>query len=427
MRWFRIILLGVTLTLCLPFRLFALPEKDTLVIQFRLDSTSVDLSYADNAANWQQFVDRFNNEFAGRSSEAVQFDIYAGASPEGSRNHNLRLGQKRGDAIAALVRKQLGERAGTIEVHNLGPRWDDLYDRVAASDEPWRDEVLKILHTDYKADPRYADPREMHLRSLQDGTVWPVLMKEYLAPLRGGSGTVVVSWQPRDTVFIRDTVVMQQAPREKDTIVIIHENYITPGRVKKVPQPADQTPAWAIKTNLALWGVVAPNVQVELPLGRSNRWSIEFEYFQPWFIWNRNSQASQCVNLGVEGRYWLGKRQYHRYLDGWHIGLALAGGYYDWEWFPSDGYQGEYINTYFNIGYQLRFGEHWAVDFGIGLGAMGTQYRHYYGGSVYPEGREEEWDQHLIWHDTGYFLWPGPCHANISIVYLFNFKDKQRR
>ena len=426
MRRFRNILLGVTLTLLLPFRLVAQPEKDTLVIQFRLDSTSVDLSYADNAANWQQFVDRFNSEFSGRSSETIQFDIYAGASPEGSRNRNMRLGQQRGDAIAALVRKQLGKRAGTIEVHNLGPRWDDLYDRVAASDEPWRDEVLKILRTDYNADPRYIDPREMHLRSLQDGTVWPVLLKEYLAPLRGGSGTVVVSWQPRDTVFIRDTVF---APREKDTIVIIHENYVTavPVVVKKERVPADQTPAWAVKTNLALWGVVAPNVQVELPLGRSNRWSIEFEYFQPWFIWNRNSQASQCVNLGVEGRYWLGKRQYHRYLDGWHIGLALAGGYYDWEWFPSDGYQGEYINTYFNIGYQLRFGEHWAVDFGIGLGAMGTQYRHYYGGSVYPEGREEEWDQHLIWHDTGYFLWPGPCHANISIVYLFNFKDKQRR
>jgi len=450
-RLFRNILLGLILTLFLPFRLVAQPEKDamvsfsdTLVVQFRLDSTSVDLSYADNAANWQQFVNRFNNEFAGRSSEAIQFDIYAGASPEGSYNHNMRLGQARGDAIAALLREQLGERAGTIEVHNLGPRWDDLYDMVAASNEPWRDEVLKIIRTDYNADPRYLDPREMHLRGLQKGAVWKALMSRYLAPLRSGgsgvgsAGTIVISYHPeRDTIYIRDTVVVKQtvvvgtvpAPHEKDTVVIIHENYVTavPVVVKKERQPADQTPAWAVKTNLALWGVVAPNVQVELPLGRNNRWSIEFEYFHPWFIWNRNAQASQFFNLGVEGRLWLGNRQYHRCLDGWHIGLALAGGYYDWEWMKSEGYQGEYLNTYFNLGYQLRFGEHWAVDFGIGLGAMGTKYRHYYGGSVYPEGREEEWDQHLIWHDTGYFIWPGPCHANISIVYLFNFKDKQRR
>jgi len=191
-----------------------------------------------------------------------------------------------------------------------------------------------------------------------------------------------------------------------------------------VRQPADQTPAWALKTNLALWGVVAPNLEVELPLGNNNRWSLECEVFAPWWIWANNAHASQFLNLGVEGRLWLGNRQYHRWLDGWHLGLAVAGGYYDWEWKKNEGYQGEYINTYFNIGWQHRIGEHFALDLGVGVGAMGTQYRHYYGGSVYPEGREEAWDQHLIWHDNGYFIWPGPCHANISLVYVFPYKTR---
>ncbi|MBR3292688.1 MAG: DUF3575 domain-containing protein [Bacteroidales bacterium] len=410
-------------------------SADSLFIRFQLDSTSIDMSYDGNAARWEQFETNFRQQYAGRNSVGIQVDIFAGASPEGSRNHNMALGQGRAESIAALLRERLGDRVGTIDIHNLGPRWDDLYDMVAASNEPWRDEVLNIIKADVKADPQWLDPREMRLRGLHGGKVWKVLLTNYLAPLRSGGGsggTAVVSWHPeRDTIVIRDTVVIREepAPREKDTIVIIHENFVAGVPVvvntRKERQLADQTKSWALKTNFLLWGVVAPNIEAEIPLGDNNRWSLEFEAFTPWFIWNRNAQASQFINLGVEGRYWLGDRKYHRWLDGWHIGVALAGGYYDWEWMKSDGYQGEYLNAYFNVGWQHRFGEHWAIDLGIGIGAMGTQYRHYYGGSVYPEGREEEWDQHLIWHDTGYFLWPGPCHVNISLVYLFNFKDKK--
>ena len=342
----------------------------------------------------------------------------------------MELGQARAEAIAAHLRKRLGNKAGTINLHNLGPRWDDLYDLVAASDEPWRDEVLRIIRADVEADPQHLDPREMRLRRLHDGTVWPELMEKYLAPLRsGGSGAVVVSWHPeRDTLVIRDTVVIEKR------VVIVHENYYKPDTTSvvsapRVRQKADQTKAWAIKTNLLLLGAAAPNLEVEIPLGKRNRWSLEFEAFAPWFIWNNNAQASQAVDLGLEFRLWLGNREYHRWLDGWHLGLALAGAYYDWEWKPSDGYQGEYANAYFNIGWQHRFGRkgNWAIDLGVGIGAMGTQYRHYLGSSVYPEGRKEEWDQHLIWHDTGYYIWPGPCHANFSIVYVINYKDKNRR
>lgn len=416
------------------FTVHAQDTQDTLFIRFMLDSISIDLSYEDNAARLQQFEEYFKLKYGKRNLAGIQIDIYAGASPEGSRNHNMYLGQGRCQSIADILYERLGQTIGAIKLHNLGPRWDDFYNVIAESDEPWRDEVLQIIRSDVKADPRYLDPREMRLRYLQGGQVWPILLERYLAPLRSGAGAtgmMVVSWHPeRDTVYIRDTVVVREipAPREKDTIVIIHENYYQPEPADpKVRQEADQTKAWALKTNLLMLGVVAPNLEAEIPLGNNNRWSLEVEAFTPWFIWNRNAQASQFFNLGVEGRYWLGDRRYHRWLDGFHIGLAAAGGYYDWEWKKSEGYQGEYFNLYFNVGWQHRIGDNFALDFGLGLGAIGTQYRHYYGGSVYPQGREEEWDRHLIWHDTGYMVWPGPCHANISLVYMFNYKDSKTR
>ena len=397
--------------------------SDTLEIKFKLDSIRVDQDFNGNRSRIRAFSNAFNRRYANRPMNTIQLDIYAGASPEGTAAHNRWLGQNRGNAIKRLIRDTLGFRVGVINVHNLAARWDDFYDSVAATQEPWRNEVLEIIRMEPSWNEQAWDHRERKLRALHGGAVWPVLLEKHLAPLRSG-GSAILSYHPeRDTLFV---AYLPQTPQKdtlviKDTTVIIHECMPTrPPKVKKKRGPADKTPAWAVKTNLLAWGVVAPNVAVEFPLGWRNRWSVEVEYMHPWFIWNNNANASQILNLGVEFRLWLGNRDNHRWLDGWHLGLAVAGGKYDWEWKTHEGWQGEFVNAYFNVGYQHRFGKHWAIDAGLGIGVVPSRYRHYYGGSVYPDNHLEPWDEHLIWHDTGHFFYPGASHVNVSIVYLFN-------
>lgn len=418
---------------------------DTLEIRFRVDSTRIDMGFDGNWQRWSAFEERFRQRYRDVPPAALRLDIFSGASPEGTAAANQRLGQGRGDAISRLVRQRLGQAIGNIYVHNEGARWDALRTSLAASNEPWRDEALAIIDGPPGANPAQRDPRETRLRALRGGTVWPVLLERYLAPLRSGA-SATLSWETgaarRDTIVIRETIV------HRDTVVIVHNHFYTDSLPATAPSRDDsikaarqarrdsmlyeqlQYPAWAVKTNLLLWGVVAPNIQVELPLGRNNRWSIELEYFTPWFTWSKNVHASQFQNLGAEVRLWLGNRAYHPWLQGWHIGLAGAVGYYDWEWKKSDGYQGEYVNTYVNIGYQHRWGRHWALDASIGAGVILTKYRHYYGGSVYPPNHLEEWDRHLIYHDSGRTHWIGPCHASLSIAYMFNawplrFRDRK--
>lgn len=414
--------------------------KTILEIQFRLDSTRVDLDYAGNRERLDEFLDTFEKEYGRFNPVTLQMDIYAGASPEGTAEHNFWLGAERGASIRRLLWQKLGDRVGTIEVHNQAARWQDLYESIASSDEPWREEVLSILSLPPSDNPKALDHRELKLRSLRGGTVWPVLLSKYLAPLRSGGSagaggktggsSIVLSVHPeRDTIYIKES--------RRDTVFVIQQTPVCPDagavpKARKERVPADKTPAWAVKTNLLMWGVVAPNVQVEIPLGRWNRWSLEWEYMHPWFIWNNNAQASQILDMGLELRLYLGNRDYHRWLDGWHLGIAVAGGKYDWEWKQHEGWQGEFINAYFNVGYQHRFGKHWAVDAGLGLGVIPSRYRHYYGGSVYPENHLEPWDEHLIWHDTGSFVFPAATHVNISITYLFNnrpfrFRDMSRK
>ena len=430
--WLTFLFVGL-----MPLTAEAQVMPDTLDIRFAADSIHIDMNYQGNWERWLKFERSFQQKYSHLSPNSLRLDIYAGASPEGKAEYNRWLGENRGQAIRDLASQRLGSSIGEIVVHNEGARWDGLYKSVAASDEPWRDEALAIIGMEPKLDSNGRDLREARLRELRDSTVWPVLLARHLAPLRSGA-TVILSWQngggQRDTLVIQQTLVIRDtvylAPSTTTTIIYqFHDSRwyadsIKAARRDSIHRSRLGYPAWAVKSNFLLWGVAAPNVQVEYPLGKGNRWSVEAEYFATWFTWSHNAHASQCQNLGVELRYWLGRRARHRWLQGWHIGAAVAGGYYDFEWKKHEGYQGEHLNTYLNIGYQHRWGKRWGLDFGVGVGALFTKYRHYFGSSVYPDNHLEEEDNHLIFHDKGNFTWIGPCHANISLVYFFNSKKR---
>lgn len=398
---------------------------DTLQVQFRVGQSNIDLSYADNERQITQFCQRVMRNLAISEQEEMQLNIYTGASPEGPEELNRRLGEQRGIALKELLTERLKGLVLHCAVINEGPRWGQLYKMVEKSNEPWREDVLTILGKRPGADEWQTDDREQRLRKLKNGLVWRELNERYLPPLRTSGSAVIfpvreIPVSQRDTIVIRDTIIYLPEP------------------CPQYEPPIDLDPAWAIKTNLLLWGVIAPNVQVERSLGKTNRWSIEGEIFWPWWTWSHNAHAEQFLNIGVELRYWLGNRQKHHTLDGWHIGMGLAGGYYDFEWKRSEGWQGEYLNVYCNLGYQHRFGRRnqWAVDGGLALGWIPTKFRHYVGSSQaqdyadqhpsknYHLGPNEEYDDHLMWLNNGWKHILGATHVNVSIAYIIGAKKK---
>ncbi|MBQ7427998.1 MAG: hypothetical protein IJV20_12280, partial [Prevotella sp.] len=54
---------------------------DTLSIRFRMDSSRVDLGYADNARAWETFSRNFQDRYSIMSPHTLRLDIYSGASP----------------------------------------------------------------------------------------------------------------------------------------------------------------------------------------------------------------------------------------------------------------------------------------------------------------------------------------------------------
>ena len=382
-------------------------HEDTLQVVFRAGQSEIDLLYDSNSKRIADFIGHVSTAYADVAPKDLSLTIFTGASPEGPAELNRRLGEQRGIALRDLLMARMPGRVAHVTVVNQGARWGELYHKVEQSEEPWRDDVLRILEHRPADDSWNGDKREQQLRRLQGGRVWRELSAKYLPDLRS-SGSAVVARMPasaeRDTIVIRDTVVYLPVPYP--------EIYV------------DHQKLWAVKTNLLLLGVVAPNVQIEIPLDDCHRWSIEGEVFFPWWTWSHNAHAEQFLNVGAELRYWLGNRALQHTLDGWHVGIGLGLGYYDFEWKRSEGWQGEYLNVYCNIGYQHRFGrqKQWLIDGGIGLGYIPTKFRHYLGSSTFPVGYEENHDDHLMWQDSGWKHIIGATHVNVTLGYLFDAK-----
>lgn len=394
------------------------PPRDSLSVHFRVGQSQLDLNYLDNQKQIDAFVARVLDHYDDMPARSLELVVYGGASPEGPTELNRRLGEQRGLALREVLVEKLGDMLGEITVVNQGARWGALYDAISASNEPWKEEVLAVLRKAPSAEEEWkVDPRETKLRKMKGGQVWNKLNAVYLPQLRSsGSAAVFPVVAKPDCDCCCDTLVI------RDTLIYLPEPY--PVKAEFI----DHSWVWALKTNFIEWGLAAPNVQAEFPIGRSNRWSIEAEVFWPWWIWNHNANAHQFGNVGVEGRYWLGNRVKHHTLDGLYVGLGTAVGYYDTELEAHHGYQGEYLNLYAGLGYQMRFGirKQWAWSVGVGLGWVPTNYREYLGSSVFPENHTEEYDHHLMWQRTASTNYFGLTHANISLSYMFHPRDKKR-
>lgn len=402
--------------------LCAAQDRDTLTLHFRVNETQVDLSYGDNARSWARFLEKNRNRCEEIDSRDIRMDIYAGASPEGPAARNRELGEGRGNAIAKLIREQFPCPVGSIVVHNQGARWEDFYQAVAAGDDPWKEEVLKILRQPASGDSHARDPREEKLRNLKGGTVWPELLEKYLSPLRSG-GSAILSYQPKhDTLFFAayvpaDTVIIRDTIYVRDTVQVVPV-------VVEEPRVLAWKPIVAVGTNLLFDAALAPNLEVEFPFGYS-RWSLMAEWWTPWYRWNgpgRHNRAYELLMGGLEARFWFSRRPRDTrpdVLKGHFVGVYAAGGIYDFEWDQPEhqGWQGEYYSAGLTYGYAFALGRNWRLTLSLSGGYVGGPQRYY-------KGMFE--DEHLIWQRTRNFSYIGPTKLKVTLSYIIGWKTWQK-
>ena len=175
-------------------------------------------------------------------------------------------------------------------------------------------------------------------------------------------------------------------------------------------------PFMAFRSNLLYDAALVPNLGAEFHLGGG--WSLGGSWMYAWWRNDKRHKYWRIYGGDVEVRKYFGRRAVERPLSGHHIGVYGQMLTYDIET-GGKGYLGERwsYGAGLEYGYSLPIGRRLNLDFGVGVGYLGGEYKTY-----------EPKDGHYVWQETRRRNWIGPTKAEISLVWLIgNKKIKNER
>lgn len=388
-------------------------EKHTEIsFEFRVNSSSVDSIYGDNAARMRELKSFLNNIREDGSIKIASVTFCGAASPEGSAALNRNLSMKRLLAVENIVRREIDLPDSIITRNDSYIPWDYLKTQVAESAISQKEEVLSILNeqselVEYRPGARI-DYRVLKLQKLDDGKVWRQLNDSFFSSMR--YAYAIFDTYKQESVAIippKEDV----APDTVATPVTVIEN--TPDTVVAVEVPQVWSRNFYLKTNAIGWALAVSNVAAEIDLVK--HWSFTLPiYWSSWDYFKRTLKF-RTFTIQPEVRYWFAEDN-----AGWFVGAHMGLG-----WF-NNATDGTYRTQDHNgsspalgggvaAGYRMpicRNGR-WMLEFSLGAGVYSAHYDRFVNE---PNGQ-------LV--DTHKKTWFGIDQAAVSVVYRFNL-NKQK-
>ena len=374
-------------------------EGDTLRsrIYFPVGVSKIDHSFQGNGVRLEFMIRDIHARM--KQSRLRKVRLSAGASVEGNSALNMRLSDERLQSLSDVFHERLSVPDSIYEYHSLGENWQGLLALVERSDMPHRDETLNILRNtpEWVTERGHVvDSRKRQLMNLRGGSVWHYMEKYFFPELRNCS-VVECEFEPiasrpeptvvREVLTVRDTLIL------RDTVC-----------------PADELPAprplyLAAKTNLLYDAALVPNVGLELSLGQG--WSVGGNWMYAHWSNDARHRYWQIYGGELEVRRYFGSLAAEKPLQGQHVGLYAQAVTYDFET-GGKGYLSDFAyGVGLEYGYSLPVAKRLNIDFGIGFGYSGGNYKSYYpdaGCYVYIETKRRHW--------------VGPTRAEVSLVWL---------
>ena len=370
-----------------PFFTVASDTARQVVIYFEASGTCIDSRYKSN----NRMIMMLDSLLAGNADTKyiTALNVTTFVSPEGDESYNASLISKRNHSISEFLQRYHSDiDVNKIHYFSAGENWSELRKMAAADPNlPDREEVLILI--DYHKNDIVK--RKQLLRKLNQGAAYRYMVNNVFPKLRRSEITIVreipeVAKETFEPVSSVSELLVSRQGEEAEG----------PGKSKTV---------LAVKNNLLYDMALAPNIEVEIPLGK--RWSLNTEYKCPWWLNSEHDFCYQLLSGGMEGRYWLGNRQKHNRLTGHFIGLYAEGGIYDFQ-LQGDGYQGKYYGAAgVTYGYARQLALHFSLEFSLGIGYLTTEYKKY-----------TPYEGNIIWTNSGRYNFIGPTKAKISLVWL---------
>lgn len=338
-----------------------------------------------------------------RSSPNVQLNHIAMrgfASPEGSYDNNERLARERTYSLGRYVAEQCGLPIEIISMDYVPEDWDGLRRYVEQSQLKERQQLLDIIDADQSPDARLVALSRRYPR------VYKQLSDDVFPLLRHTDYEIDYTLR---------SVTEYQGHVYTDTLYRLVLDTVAPLMSAETRRFQTFRPWVAVKSNLIYDLVVAPNIELEVPIGKRGRWSVMAEYCNPWWRWNRKSYSYEVQTAGCELRRWFKPR-----CDGGRPLLCghFIGGYGSWAKYDLEnrdvGDQGDVVSVGLTYGYAWPVGRRWNMEFSVSGGALWGERRHY---------NAEFESTHLIYKYTKNLFYAGPTKLKLSLVWLLGGKS----
>ena len=389
-----------------------------VVVYFDREDTTVDFSYKNNNQYINVLDSLLGNKENIRYITAV--NVITFVSPDGDSVYNTVLSARRNNSVREFLQQRYpAVDMKKIQLFSGGEDWFEFRKVVEEdSDFPEREEVMMLM--DYHRND--IGKRKQLLRKLNKGMAYQYMLRNVLPQLRRSVITIVreipeidrESFEPVSSasgLFVSEQEEALPNHRPDKPVGESKKKQVYEVTISEAGGPAKNETILAVKNNLLYDLALAPNIEVEIPMGR--RWSLNTEYKCPWWLNSKHNFCYQLLSGGVEGRCWLGDRRKHKRLTGHFVGLYAEGGIYDFQ-LQSDGYQGKYFGAAGVVyGYARQLARHFSIEFSLGIGYLTTEYKKY-----------TPYEGDIIWANSGRYNFIGPTKAKVSLVWLIT---KRRR
>lgn len=378
---------------------------------FRVNSTSVDTLYGDNAANMRKITAFLRDIRSDSTISVTEVSFCGSASPEGSSGLNRGLARGRLSELERFVRNEIDLPDSIITRDDSYIPWEYLKSEVAGSDINRKEEVTAILDME----PEYVeyrpgatiDRRVLELQKFDDGRVWQQMNDRYFSSMRTCS--VFVTYKKAAELELPQ----EAAP---DTAVVVVE---ARADVDTVATLATEPEGWRrhlyVKTNAIGWAMAVTNIAVEVDL--AEHWSFTLPLY--WSSWNyfKSTLKFRTLTLQPEARYWFSENN-----DKWFAGAHFGLGWYNFatggEYRTQDhGGHSPAIGGGIAAGYRLPVSRDkcWKLEFSLGAGLYRLHYDKF----------RNEPDGLLV--RTEKKTWFGIDQAAVSVAYAFDLGGKEAR
>ncbi|WP_294470748.1 DUF3575 domain-containing protein [uncultured Bacteroides sp.] len=383
-----------------------------VVIYFDENEVGVDSCYKSNSRAIETLDSLLSGDWD--TKYITELDVETFVSPDGDESYNMSLAARRNQSIKEFFQRY-GLEVGNEKIHfySKGEDWSEFRQLVASDiNLPDREEVLMLI--DYHKND--VAKRKQLIRKLNLGAAYRYIVRNVYPELRRSVITIVRDVpKPDKEIFqpvssVSGLFVSKQEEALPDDL--FHKSV---GESKKnqtcefimleAEEPVKNRTVLAVKNNLLYDLALAPNIEVEIPVGK--RWSLNTEYKCPWWLNSKRNFCYQLLSGGVEGRCWMGNRRNRNRLTGHFIGLYAEGGIYDFQ-FGGDGYQGKYYGAAgVTYGYARQLTSHFSLEFSLGIGYLTTEYKKY-----------TPYEEDIVWTTSGRYNFIGPTKAKVSLVWL---------